>query len=255
MRWNKRPASVFQQYWSLAIEEQFYLVYPALFVFFLGVTGWWSPRIRLSIGISIVVIASFIVSVHSSHPGHLGAYYSPLTRAWELGIGGLLAVCTEATERLDRFVAAVMTWIGLIVILVSAWTISLAAAYPGWIAAVPVLGTALVIAGGTAVPPRGAEAVLGTTPFRKVGQWSYSWYLWHWPLLVIAAEAAHTTVLASSIAKNLLVVLIALGLSVLSYLFIENPIRRSRRLRENHRLVLVGAAMLIVTCIGFTFAF
>ena len=55
--------------------------------------------------------------------------------------------------------------------------------------------------GGSAVPSRGAESVLGTASFRRVGQWSYSWYLWHWPFLVIAAEAAHTTVLQSSIAR------------------------------------------------------
>ena len=198
-----RPPSPFQQYWSLAIEEQFYLVYPALFIGLLSVPGRWSVRTRLAVGIGAVVVSSFIACVLTSHIGNLYAYDSPLTRAWELGIGALAALGTGAAERIKPVAAATMTWIGLAAILVSAGTISLATIpYPGWVAAVPVLGTALVIVGGSAVPSMGAESVLGTVPFRRVGQWSYSWYLWHWPLLVIAAEAAHTTVLRSSIAKN-----------------------------------------------------
>jgi peptidoglycan/LPS O-acetylase OafA/YrhL len=149
-----------------------------------------------------------------------------------------------------------MTWIGLAAILVSVWTISLASnPYPGWVAAVPVLGAALVIVGGSAVPSMGAESVLGTVPFRRVGRWSYSWYLWHWPFLVIAAEAAHTTVLQSSIAKNVGVVLLALGVSVASYRFIEDPIRRSPILVRNHGLTLAAAGALVATCVLITFAF
>ncbi len=149
-----------------------------------------------------------------------------------------------------------MTWIGLAVILVSAGTISLATnPYPGWVAAIPMLGTALVIVGGSAVPSMGAESVLGTVPFRRVGQWSYSWYLWHWPLLVIAAEAAHTTVLQSSIAKNVRGGPSGLGVSAASYRFIEDPIRRSPILTRNHWLTLAAAGALVATCVLITFAF
>ncbi len=200
------------------------------------------------------MIASFVTSVITSHTGDLGAYYSPFTRAWELGVGALVALGTGAAERIPARTAAIVTWVGLAAILLSAWVIDLQSdAYPGWFAALPVVGTAFVIAGGSAVAPRGAESLLRLAPFRKVGQWSYSWYLWHWPFLVIAAEAAHTTVLRSSIPKNLIVVLLALVVSAASYRLIENPIRRS----FNHRPVvtLLGAAALVVTCVGFTFAF
>jgi peptidoglycan/LPS O-acetylase OafA/YrhL len=248
-----RPPSPFQQFWSLAIEEQFYLVYPALFVGLVALPRW-SVRTRLTIGISVLVVASFAASVATSHVGKLGAYDSPLTRAWELGIGALIALGTGAAERIPARVAAAMTWVGLAVILVSAWKISLASdAYPGWIALLPVGGTAFVISGGSGVAPGGAESLLRLTPFRKVGKWSYSWYLWHWPFLVIAAEAAHTSVLGSSIAKNLLVVLLALIVSAVSYRLIEDPIRRS--FTDKPVLTLVGAAALIATCVGLTFAF
>jgi peptidoglycan/LPS O-acetylase OafA/YrhL len=251
-----RPPSPFQQYWSLAIEEQFYLVYPALFIGLLAVPGRWSVRTRLAAGIGVVVVASFIACMLTSHTGDLYAYDSPLTRAWELGVGALVALGTGPAERIKPVAAATMTWIGLAAILVSAWTISLASnPYPGWVAAVPVLGAALVIVGGSAVPSMGAESVLGTVPFRRVGRWSYSWYLWHWPFLVIAAEAAHTTVLQSSIAKNVGVVLLALGVSVASYRFIEDPIRRSPILVRNHGLTLAAAGALVATCVLITFAF
>ncbi len=251
---NTRPASPFQQYWSLAVEEQFYLVYPAVILAFLAVPGRWPMRRRLAVGISAITIVSFADSVVSSHLGELGAYYLPFGRAWELGVGALLAIGTGAAERINRTAATVITWLGLAVILVAAWTVSLQrAAYPGWIAAVPVLGAAMVIAGGSAVPPQGAEALLKLAPFRKVGQWSYSWYLWHWPFLVIAAEAAHTVVLRSSIAKNLLVVALALVAAAGSYHFIENPIRRSAMLVERPAWSIAGAALLIGTCVGVTF--
>ena len=252
---TSRPLSPFQQYWSLAIEEQFYLVYPALFLGLLRVPGRWSVRTRLAVGIGAVVTASFIACVLKSRGGDLYAYYSPLTRAWELGIGALAALATGAAERIKPIAAAALTWIGLAAILVSATTISLASNSPGWVAAIPVTGAALVIVGGSAVPRMGVESVLGLAPFRRVGQWSYSWYLWHWAFLVIAADAAHTTILHSSIAKNLVVVLLALGVSAASYRFIENPIRRSPILAKNHWLTLATAGALIATCVLLTFAF
>ena len=248
-----RPASPFQQYSSLAIEEQFYLVYPALFVGLVAIPRW-SVRTRLAMGISVIVVASFVASVITSHTGDVSAYYSPFTRAWELGVGALVALGTGAAERIPTRTAAVVTWVGLAAILISAWAIDLQSdAYPGWFAALPVVGTALVISAGSAVAPRGAESLLRLAPFRKVGQWSYSWYLWHWPFLVIAAEAAHTTVLRSSIPKNLIVVLLALVASAVSYRLIENPIRRS--FNDRPVVVLLGAAALVVTCVGLTFAF
>ncbi len=250
-----RPASPLQQYWSLAVEEQFYLVYPALFVVLLAMRGTWSPRKRLAYGLSGVIVVSFLASVATTKVGQLAAYDSPFTRAWELALGALVAVGAVELAKLPKAAAAAMTWIGLAAIGFSAATFTIRTDYPGAAAAIPVLGAALVIAGGTAAPRAGAEVLLRLFPFRWIGRWSYSWYLWHWPLLVLVAEHAHTTVGAHSVAENLLLVTIALALAAGTYFAVENPIRHSGALTRRPGASLIGAAALIASCVALTFAF
>jgi peptidoglycan/LPS O-acetylase OafA/YrhL len=247
-----RPSSPLQQYWSLAVEEQFYLVYPALFVGLLAWPGAWSVRTRLALGLSVVIFVSFIASVATSHLGQLSAYDSPFTRAWELALGALVAVGASELEKLPKAAAAAMTWVGLALIGISATVFTLHIVYPGVAAAVPVLGAAFVIAGGTAAPLAGAEALLRLWPFRWIGKWSYSWYLWHWPILVIVAAHEHTTVGRTSVGENLLLVTIALGLAAGTYFLVENPIRHSQL---SPRASLIGAAVLVASCVAITYAF
>jgi len=250
-----RPASPLQQYWSLAVEEQFYLVYPAFFVVLLALPGMWSQRKRLVVGLSAVIVVSFLASVATTKVGQLSAYDSPFTRAWELALGALVAVGAAKLAKLPRAVAAAMTWVGFAAIAVSAVAFTIRTNYPGAAAALPVLGASLVIAGGTAAPRAGVEMLLRLFPFRWVGRWSYSWYLWHWPLLVLVAEHEHTTVNRNSIAENLFLVTIALGLAAGTYIVVENPIRHSSMLARNPRETLIGAALIIASCVAITYAF
>jgi peptidoglycan/LPS O-acetylase OafA/YrhL len=246
--------SPFGQYWSLAVEEQFYLLYPA---FFVGVAAWkrnWSLRHRLTFGLICVIVASFTASVLTSHVGLLGAYYSPLTRAWELAVGCLLAVTTPYFQRLPPTIAAIGSWVGLAGILASADLISFRVAYPGYAAALPVGGAALVIAGGTVAPRWGAEALLGTFAFRWIGRFSYSWYLWHLAILVMAAEYARTTYEASSVGLRLVLALVALVVAAASYFFVESPIRHSKRIAQNPLATLVAAGFLVGVCVLVTYA-
>ncbi|MGO8871547.1 MAG: acyltransferase family protein [Acidimicrobiales bacterium] len=123
-------------------------------------------------------------------------------------------------------VAAFLTWAGLGSIVFAAVAFNGQTAYSGSLVAIPVVGAAAVIAGGAAVPRSGAESLPGTRPFGWLGRRSYSLYLWHWPILIIAAEYAGTTSLP--VAENLALVAVALGLSMATYLIVENPIRHSR---------------------------
>jgi peptidoglycan/LPS O-acetylase OafA/YrhL len=250
-----RAASPLQPYWSLAVEEQFYLIYPAIFVAVLAFPGRRSLRSRLTIALIGVIVVSFAYSVGTSKIGQLGAYDSPFTRAWELALGALLAVVTLKLERIPKVVAAAMTWIGLGLVLVVAMTVTVKAALPGTITALPVIGAGLIIAGGCAAPLWGVESVLRLWPFRWIGRWSYSWYLWHWPVMLLAALRTHTTVNTTSTGRNSLLALVALLLAAATYFLVENPIRHSRWLAKQPGLTLVGAGLFIASCVAFTFAF
>jgi peptidoglycan/LPS O-acetylase OafA/YrhL len=219
------PPSVLQNYWSLAVEEQFYLVYPALFLAVAAFSRGQSLRRRVGFVLGIAVVVSFVASVLQTHSNPTAAYFSPLPRVWELALGGLVALGTVSLQRVPARVAAASSWIGLGAILLAAFAFTSTTAYPGWAVALPVIGTALVIAGGVAKPALGAESVLRLRPFQWIGLISYSLYLWHWPVLTIAAERTSSGTL--SLGDSLWWLLVSLGLAVITYLLVENPIRHS----------------------------
>ncbi len=235
------PPSPLLNYWSLAVEEQFYAVYPALFVLALRTRRRRADAaLTLWIGLAIVAAASFALSVVQTSTQPTTAYFSPFTRAWELAIGALVALATTTLRHVDARVAAALSWVGLGCVAMSAMAYGAGTPYPGAFAALPVLGTAAIIAGGAAVPAAGAERLLGLSPFQWLGARSYSLYLWHWPLLVIAAERVGKTSLG--LGSNLLLVAVAVGLSMVSFRFIEQPVRHSRLSRRT-TFIAAGAAV------------
>jgi len=244
--------SPLQNFWTLSVEEQFYLVYPTLFLLLARLRRGASFRVRLVAGLLVVIAASFLLSVTQTATNPGVAYFSPFTRAWELAVGALVAAGAPWLLRLPVRLAAVLTWVGLAAIAVAAVRFDSLTPYPGAAAALPVVGAALVIAGGTAVPRRGAEALLRLWPFGRLGRLSYSLYLWHWPILVLAAESTGATTLP--VGKSLLWVLVALGLSIVTYGLIENPIRHAGVFRRNRYLSLVMGAGLIAVTLLVVFA-
>jgi peptidoglycan/LPS O-acetylase OafA/YrhL len=246
------PPSPLQSFWSLAVEEQFYIVYPTIFLVVATVGRRMSLRTKLSVFLAMVVVASLTWSVIQTSSNPTVAYFSPFTRAWELALGALVAVGASHLRRLPAGLAAVMTWLGLAGIVGAALGFTNTTSYPGSWVAVPVVATALVIAGGTVAPRRGAEALLSLSPFRWMGRWSYSLYLWHWPILVIAAQYEGRRTLP--VVDNLFLAAIALGLSIITYFFVENPIRHAKLLTRIRWTSLGTGAVLTALCLGIVTA-
>jgi peptidoglycan/LPS O-acetylase OafA/YrhL len=238
------PPSPLQHYWSLAVEEQFYLVWPLLFLIAASVGRKVSLRIRLAAVLAPLIMASFLWSAIQTPQDGVWAYFSPLTRAGELAIGALLDVMAPLLLRLPANVGSWMSWGGIAGIIGSALLFNDATAFPGVAAALPVLATALVVAGGTVRPGGGAEVILGRRPFQWLGKRSYSLYLWHWPLLTIAAEYAGGTI---PLVASLGWCLAALGLAFVTYHVVENPVRHAKLLKKHPVYSLVLGALLVLS--------
>ncbi len=228
--------SPIQHFWSLSVEEQFYLVWPLLLgvssFIWLGLRrasrrdpGRWSVIGAVTLVLAILAAISLMVSIRQTASSPSWAYFSIVTRAWELAVGAVVALALPLVARLDRRVAIPLSWVGLGCIGLAAVLFSDTTPYPGDSALLPVLGTAAVICGGSVLASRrfGAGALLGTLPFQRVGAWSYSWYLWHWPALVLtAAVLGH----ALSVLQAIAVALGSLVIAVMSFVLLERPIRR-----------------------------
>lgn len=239
-----KPPSPLQNYWSLAVEEQFYIVYPTIFLIVAGTIVRRSLKVRLGVVLGLIMLGSYVLSIVMTSSNPSGAFFSPFTRAWELALGGLVALGSDRLQRLPQAVAASISWLGLGLILFAAFAFTSATSYPGWLVAIPVIGAALIIAGGAAQPKQGVETLLGLRPFQWLGLVSYSLYLWHWPILTIAAQSQGKTSLP--VGQNLLWVLLSLVLAIGTYLVIENPIRHSGYLISRRwASVALGIALIV----------
>jgi peptidoglycan/LPS O-acetylase OafA/YrhL len=241
-----QPPSPLQNFWSLAVEEQFYLVYPTIFLIVASILVRTSLRMRIGVVLSATVGASYVASILMTSANPAASYFSPVTRAWELALGGLVAVSSDALRRLPEAVAAAMTWVGLAAIVVAAFVFTSATPYPGSAVALPVLGAALIIAGGRVHPVWGAEVLLRLRPLQLLGLISYSLYLWHWPILIIAAEDRGVTSLP--VWDNVLLIGLSVVVAIGTYLAVENPVRHARSLRVRPtRSVILGICLILVS--------
>ncbi|WP_238431662.1 acyltransferase family protein [Streptomyces cavernae] len=236
------PPSPFQHFWSLAVEEQFYLVWPLLLLLTWRVAR--GRRRLVAVPLGVLCLGSFAAGVLLTNSSAPWAYFGSLTRAWELGAGAFLALATGRLERLPAALGAPLTWLGLACVTLAAVWYDDETPFPGYHALLPVAGTALVLAGGCAPTPYGAGWLLGRRPLVWLGGLSYGWYLWHWPLLVIAPAALGRADGTADVPLALGLSAAALLLAWLTLHFVENPVRFHRAFRGRPRRALaLGTAL------------
>ena len=243
--------SPFLHYWSLSVEEQFYLVWPALLLIVHRLGGA-RAVVAAIVGITIV---SLTLAVVMTEVATTWAFYSLVTRAWQLAVGGLLAILALHRWRSSAVsgVLAALGWAGLAMILAGGFLFDELLAYPGAWALLPTLGAVLIIAGGDR--RLGPGLLLQTRPLRFLGRISYALYLWHWPLLVLPAVAYGEALPAWALAG---LVLLAVAVATVSTLVIEEPIRRRVVARPGRAAVgmaarpLLGLALAVTVGVGAT---
>ncbi|HTB09684.1 MAG TPA: acyltransferase, partial [Acidimicrobiales bacterium] len=242
-----QPPSTLQQFWSLAVEEQFYLVWPLLFLLITLPWKRFSPVPRLVGALTIVIGASLTWSVIETRQNEVWAFFSPLTRAWELALGAMLAVVGPHLRGRAPRSGLILGALGLAVVVLCTWFYSSTTTWPGSAVIAPVLATGAIIAGGSL---RGSDRfgrLANFPPFQWLGNISYSLYLVHWPVIAIATQYA---VAPLPLRSEIELVLVSVALAAVLYYAFENPIRRSQWLVKHRGATFIFGAVLI----GLSFA-
>ncbi|AGZ41585.1 acyltransferase family protein [Actinoplanes friuliensis] len=238
-----------QHFWSLALAAQFSLVWPLLLVV---VALSWARRGRPSrVSVAVVLVAltgaSFGLCVWQAATGQLWAFYGLPARAWEFGLGALVALGAVRLARLGSRTAAVLTWLGLAVVGVAVATYDDAPVPGVYAALLAVAGSALLIGGGCARPALGARRLLRLRPVQELGRVSFAWYLWHWPVLVLAPYVLGHPL---SVPERLALVAGALVPAAMSTAAVENRIRLNSVLRARPGSTLVLGGVLTAVTAG-----
>ncbi|MCI0159186.1 acyltransferase [Leifsonia shinshuensis] len=241
-----------QHYWSLSVEEQFYLVWPLLLLVVWLLAAKLSASHRqyvLMVTLATVFTASLALSIVQTATAPSLAYFATTTRAWEFAAGGLLALLLRESDA--RPVArSLLSWLGLAAIAVCFFVFDDRTPFPGYTALLPVVGTALVIAAGSPRLWWSPRAAMAVRPVRYLGDVSYSLYLWHWPLAI----AVVALVTDPGPVIRFAAVALSLVLAAATRRFVESPAQRARFLtskRPRFTLGVTAVAMaLIVASVG-----
>ena len=259
-----RQTSPVLHYWSLGVEEQFYLVWPILLILcaFFAQRLWRSntshsaeSRLRLTIGFValVIVVTSFAFALHETVLNQPYAFFGTPTRAWQLATGALLACAAPLLGRLGHVTRTAFAVTGLVGFVWALFVLKESGAgtdYPGTAALVPTIAGALLIAAGVAHGSTVVGRILSIGPMQRVGDLSYSLYLWHFPVLVIGItyfEPAGWLV-------RLALVALAAALSWISFTFLETPLRTMPILVKSSAVSLATGVVLVAVASGAAIA-
>jgi peptidoglycan/LPS O-acetylase OafA/YrhL len=230
--------------WSLAIEEQFYLLAPLAIWGVWRVKGITVKKFKNSFPVLVCVLffLSFLACIHFTQPEKNYAFYVMLCRAWEFIAGGAIIYFRPKVEKLPRFISAAFSVIGMALIAFSIWYLNDALAFPSYYALLPVSGAAMVITAGIVHPQLQIIRLLALSPFVAIGLVSYGWYLWHWPLLSFTRIYNFGV---ADLARDGVAVTAGLAMAVASYFFVERPSLYIRRMKLHPKMwstIAVGSA-------------
>ena len=244
--------------WSLSLEWQFYIWMPLL-----AWLVWWLAS-RATSGIRAVTIALLIFAAlslawclwASQHDAMGSSFFSLRARAWEPLAGGLIA----AAEIRRRTEGAKASWLESPILALAGWVLVAGctvyplpeAGWPGMLTILPILGAAMVVA---ARQGAGEGSLLGLSPVQRIGDWSYSIYLWHWPIWVFALSWLAVRGYEVGSAQKLAMVLASLALGALSYRYIEQPVRTQREFWTPLRLLAASSVSFAVLASFVSLAF
>ena len=237
--------SPLQHYWTLAVEEQFYVVWPLLLMLAAAIAIRSRRNVRpIMLGLVVpVTIASFVYGIFYTEADPNNAFFSTFARGWELAFGAILAIVLPRVVSLPKGVTTLLAVSGLAVILGTGYLMTESDPFPGWRALLPVLATVALLVAGASTSPNIVARLFSTAPFQYVGKISYSLYLWHWPFVVFAIAIWGEL----SPAWLTLVTLASVIPAAVSHSLIENPIHHSRILSlKPKRALAVGGACIAV---------
>ncbi len=248
---ENRPSPV-QHYWSLSVEEQFYIVWPVLILIAMTLARRGSELLRrrsIAAMLVLLTVASFIYSVIATANDPAAAFFITPTRVWEFGAGGILALAATTSAR-PAF-RAVVSWLGIGAILLASFAFTAGTPFPGAAALLPILGTVAVIWAGAPALRWAPLGWMRLRPVQWVGDNSYSIYLWHWPLLILAPF-----VLLDQLTTPIKLALLALTLilAALTKRFVEDPLRSGPLLagkRPRRTFIAAAAASAVVLLASF----
>lgn len=218
-----------QHFWSLSAEEQFYVLWPVLIL--LGVIlvarrrGSRVRRRSIAVVLGSVTAASLVYSILYTEANRLEAYYVTPTRAWEFGAGGLLALLAARPGRARAGTRAAVSWLGFAAIAVTVAAYSSQTAFPGYVALLPIAGTLAVIWAGAPTARLAPTPLLRLPAVQFVGNVSYSIYLWHWPLIVLAPFALEREL---DTPTSLAILGLTILLAWITKILVEDPVREGQ---------------------------
>jgi peptidoglycan/LPS O-acetylase OafA/YrhL len=231
--------------WSLAVEEQFYLVWPALIAVLC-----WKPlsKGRLALALGAVAAISFVLCFWLTFRNEPWAFFASPLRAWEFAVGGLAVLIDTEWLRSHKKLLLPLSMAGLCMVLAPAVLFRGQQGFPGALAAIPVVGTALILMAGAVGEDFGLNRLLSSRPLLELGRLSYSWYLWHWPVLVIGTARFP----ALGTRGRILLAVLSLSLSYATFKLVENPIRYNKKLVAMPRLSLSLAGIVPIAIVGLS---